>query len=187
MPVRVKKTHPALKHAGYAATSLLPGESAAQFGKLHQDLIAELVPNGALEDDIVASVAHLLWRKQNFATFRIAELARSHCQQIENEEVPSPPSFFDPAFMVDPALREAGYRAAEVRARKELGDTYELVEIGEAATVDAMMKDLEIQERLDAMIYKCLKRLLFLRGLKSISEVSSSAPPKSLAGPSKAA
>ena len=34
------------------------------------------------------------------------------------------------------------------------------------------MRDLEVQDRLDAMIDKCLKRLLFLRGLKSISASS---------------
>ena len=64
---------------------------------------------------------------------------------------------------------------------------YELVEIGEIASVDQLMKDLEVQDRLDAMIDKCLKRLLFLRGLKSISSASTSAPRERLAAPSKAA
>jgi hypothetical protein len=183
MPIRVKKHHPALKHGGYAATGILPGENAVEFEKLHRDLIAELIPNGVLEDDIVATMARLLWRKQNLATFRIAELARSRCKQIWSEEIP--PVF--PDFM-DPVAREEGIRAAEDRARKELGDTYELVEIGErATTANGLMEDLEVQDRMDAMIDKCLKRLLFLRGLKSISGASSSAPPKSLAGPSKAA
>jgi len=68
MPVQVKKHHPALKHAGYAATGILPGESSAEFEKLHRDLIAELGPNGALENDIVATVARLVWRKKNLET-----------------------------------------------------------------------------------------------------------------------
>ena len=74
MTVRVKKLHPALKHAGYAATSMLPGENAAEFEKLHQGLIAELTPNGALEDDIVATVAHLLWRKKILQRFELRSL-----------------------------------------------------------------------------------------------------------------
>jgi hypothetical protein len=64
-----KKQHPALKHAGYSATSILPGESAAEFEKLHQELISEFIPNGALEHEIVATIAHLLWRRKNLATF----------------------------------------------------------------------------------------------------------------------
>ena len=59
-------------------------------------------------------------------------------------------------------------RAGEDQARNELGDTYELVEIGETAEVDGLLRELEIEERLGAMIDRCLKRLLFLRGLKTI-------------------
>jgi hypothetical protein len=77
MPVQVKKHHPALKHAGYAATGILPGENPAEFEKLHRDLIAELCPNGALENDVIATMARFVWRKKNLETFRIAELGRN--------------------------------------------------------------------------------------------------------------
>jgi hypothetical protein len=86
--VRVKKSHPALKHAGYSATTLLPGESVTEFEKLHRDLIDELSPNGVLEDDIVATMARLLWRKQNLATFRNADLARRYREQLTNKGIP---------------------------------------------------------------------------------------------------
>lgn len=85
MPVQVKKPHPALKHAGYSAIGILPGENAAEFEKQHRDLIAELSPNGALENDIVATMARLVWRKKHLETFRIAELARSRYKQIMGE------------------------------------------------------------------------------------------------------
>jgi hypothetical protein len=88
---------------------------------------------------------------------------------------------------VDPAVREAALRAAEDQARKELGDAYAFVENSKLGSVDQQMEDLEVEARLDAMIDKCLKRLLFLRGLKSISSVSTSAPRAALTGPSKAA
>jgi hypothetical protein len=84
----IKKVHPALKHGGYAATGLLPGEDPVAFEKLHRELIAELVPNGALEDDIVATIAHLVWRKQNLSTFRIAELARDRCARLRSDRLP---------------------------------------------------------------------------------------------------
>src|SRR6516162_66098 len=74
MLTRFNKVHPALKHAGYSATTLLPGEDSAAFESLHRALIAEFIPVGALEEDIVADIARLTWRKLNLATFRIAEL-----------------------------------------------------------------------------------------------------------------
>jgi hypothetical protein len=82
----MSKIHPALKHGGYAATGLLPGEDRVAFEKLHRDLIAELAPNGAMEDDIVATIARLVWRKQNLSTFRIAELARNRCDRVLSEK-----------------------------------------------------------------------------------------------------
>jgi hypothetical protein len=173
---RFNKIHPALKHAGYSATTLLPGEDAAAFEKLHRAEIAEYSPVGAHEEDIVADIARLRWRKQNLATFRIAELANAHHQKIISENVPSdelhPLSFTDPA-----AVRE-GYRAAEEQARQELGDVYKLVEIGEPATIDGLMKELDIKERLDGLIDRCLKRLLMVRGLKSLSSAPSSVTPQ---------
>lgn len=89
---------------------------------------------------------------------------------------------------VDPAVRDAAIRGAEDQARRELGDAYGLLEIGEIASADRLMKDLEVQDRLDAMIDKCRKRLLFVRGIKSISNASPAAPRERLiTGPSKAA
>ncbi len=187
MPARVKKLHPALKHAGYSTTSILPGENAAEFEKLQRDLIAELTPHGAFEDDIVETMARLLWRKKNLATFRIAELARERFKQITDQKVPGDFAHLVSEFAINPAAREKGLRAAEDQARQELGDTYELVEIGETATVDCLMRDSEVEDRLDARIDKCLKRLLLWRGLKSISSTSSSTPPQRLLEVSKAA
>jgi hypothetical protein len=159
-------------------------------------LITELTPNGALEDDIVATIARLLWRKQNLATLEIAQLAQNGAKQIEKANIGSlrryggridPAELIAPAERIDPAEREAAIRAAEDQAREELSDRYEFVEIGYTATADFLIDNLNLQDRLDGMIDRCLKRLLFLRGLKSISADSSSTPPKHLAEPSKAA
>ena len=85
MPVRVDRSHPALKHGAYSATTLLPGESRAEFEKLHRDLMAELTPSGVLEDDIVTTIAHLVWRKKNLPTLRISECAQNRRKAIVNE------------------------------------------------------------------------------------------------------
>ena len=189
MPI-VIKTPPALKHGAYAATAILPGESRADFEKLHRDLIAEYIPKGVHEYDIVATMARLLWRKQNLKTLRIAELARSHLEQV----MPDVQTFLRPAKAKDsaksnePSEVEVAVQAAVDQTREEFGEAYELVELGEAATVQCLVYDLEVQERLEAMIDKCLKRLLFVRGLKSfLAPPPSSAPAKALAGPSSPA
>jgi hypothetical protein len=69
------------------------------------------------------------------------------------------------------------------QTREELGEDYKLVEIGETATVDRLLEDLQVEERLDATIDKCLKRLLFLRGVKSLSSAASSASLQPVPGP----
>ena len=44
----------------------------------------------------------------------------------------------------------AELQAAELQSREELGDASTLVELGETATVDRLLQDLGIEERLDA-------------------------------------
>jgi hypothetical protein len=194
MLTRFNKVHPALKHAGYSATALLPGEDSAAFEKLHRDLIAEFKPVGALEEDIVADMARLTWRKQNLASFRIARLAKERHRKIVYEKVLRVDyDFSDDDFQIDdfsddidPAERREGYRAAEEQARQELGDIYQLIDMGEPATVEGLMKELDIKERLDGLISKCLKQLLMARGVKSLSAASSSVPTPQISGPRKA-
>jgi hypothetical protein len=66
--------------------------------------------------------------------------------------------------------------------REELGEeAFQLIEIDDMATFEHLLRDLQIEERLDALIDKCLKRLLFVRGLKSLQPVSSSASPQPVA------
>jgi hypothetical protein len=60
---RVKKLYPALKHGGYSATGLLPGEDPVAFEKLHQDLRLEYCPDGPLQEDTVRDIARWTWRK----------------------------------------------------------------------------------------------------------------------------
>ena len=173
MSDQVNKLHPALKHGGYSATSVLPGEDRADFEKLHQDLIAEFNPVGALEHDIVATVARLLWRKRNLATFRIAELVKVLEFQISHG-------------LYDRHEHDVAMQSAVDEVRKEIGAAYELTQIGDTATVQCFLRDLKIEDRLDAMVDKCLKRLLFVRGLKSISG-SASTPQQRITDHTKAA
>jgi hypothetical protein len=52
---------------------------------------------------------------------------------------------------------------------QELGDTYELIDVGKPATIDGLIEELNVIERLDDLITKKLKQLLLVRGVKSVS------------------
>jgi len=127
MSIQVKKLHAALKHGAYSATAVLPGEDLAAFKKLHQECIAHYAPVGPLEDDVVATMARLLWRKQNLPTCRLAEIAVEYDAAIRREMLPSRLEELLEC-EVPPAKREAAMQAAEDEARKELGARYALVE-----------------------------------------------------------
>jgi hypothetical protein len=177
MRARVNRIHPALKHGAYTATAVLPGESRAAFEKLYRELIAEHAPSGVHEEHIVMDLARLLWRKQNLGTLRIAERAQHRWSATRKL------GFLIP--VLDGVISEEHNKKVEeeslIAVRNELGDAFELVEIGNCATFDGLTKELEVEERLDAAINRCLKQLLLLRGLKSISAAPS---PKRIPRPS---
>jgi hypothetical protein len=188
MSFREKKLPPALKHAAYSTTSLLPGESRAEFEKLHKDLIVEFRPEGALEKDIVSTMARLLWRKQNLSILRKAELAKERSSSIRSKYVkPSLLGFLDQFKDVNQdEAYEAANETANAEALKELGtDAYQLVEMGAAVTLDRLIQELEVRARLDAQIDGCLKRLLHVRGIKSLSMNGSSVPSQKRLPPSE--
>jgi hypothetical protein len=64
-------------------------------------------------------------------------------------------------------------KLADQQAQTELDPALELVEVGDVTKIDDLLSELSIAERLDGMIDRYLKRLLFVRGLKSLSSASS--------------
>jgi hypothetical protein len=185
MTLATKKSPPALKHGGYSATTILPGESAGEFKQLHQEIIAELNLEGALEDEIGSSLARLVWRKKNLPIFSKAERAQRHVSEIRDGVLQT--LHIGPAKSAETEDFEESFknkwRAAESKAREELGEVYDLVEMGDDATLDGLAKQLAIQERLDVAIDRCLKRLLMIRGVKSLSIAPNPIPRQRLSGP----
>lgn len=169
--------HPALKHGVYSATALLPGEDPGDFEKLRNKLIAEFAAAGPLEQDIIATMARLIWRKQNLSTYRLAKLVKRRIGSIRYELVPQI-NYDIPSLNPDtrdPEKVKAAEKAADEQARKELGALYELAELGDVATIDYLQDELSLIDRLDGMIDRCIKRLLLVGGLKSISPSASTA------------
>jgi len=164
----------ALKHGAYSEAVVLPGESVAEFEKLHRDLVDELAPDGPLEDDIVWSIARLVWRKRNLKTYRIAATARKRIAAIQGKLAPVVNWSQLGAFQTqEPSESERAAVEDELRAaRKELGKDCVLVG-AEEATTGFLLEWLVIEERLDALIDKYLKRLLMVRGVKSMKVLPS--------------
>src|SRR5262249_44854658 len=87
--------------------------AALAFKELHQNIIAELAPVGALEEHIVWTIARLVWRKEHLATLRKGELVLEHESRIQAQksqfEVPEMEKY-------SAERRDATMQAAEVLA-----------------------------------------------------------------------
>src|SRR5262249_10937674 len=142
----LRKFPPALKHGGYSTTTLLPGEDPAEFEKLHERLIVELAPAGVLEEDSVLTIARLLWRKKNLASFRIAAQARKRCDAIV-EETRLNDSRRRPKVEELNQKEKAELEAMIRHIRQELGWKREFLDMDEDdATVDRLLKELAVEE-----------------------------------------
>jgi hypothetical protein len=120
--------------------TLLPGEDADAFNKLHKELIAEFAPTGAIERDIVATMARLVWRKQNLATYRMAKLAQDRWHSIHSKFRPR--FDFDLDLVKDtrtPEQIRADNEAGREEAKRELGAAMELVEVADFMTTDHLL------------------------------------------------
>jgi hypothetical protein len=166
---------PALRHGCYSGLGLLPTEDPVAFEKMRRDIIAEYRPSGRSEEIVVRNLADFMWRRENLVTYRLAHHARSREYVIYS--VLQPRSLLDTNLGFEPETRgpeelKALRDEADQRAQRELAPVQELIDIGKAATPDELLKDLELFDRLDAAIARCLKQLLLMRGVKSISASS---------------
>jgi hypothetical protein len=139
---------PPLKHGAYSGLGLLPGEDAAAFDKMHVELVAEHHPVGLLEQKIVETMARLIWRKDHLITYRLAQQAAKRWAEITTERYGA---------ALDPDGAEAGAADAmrqveRRRAQRELGPAWPLVELNEVATIDYLLHELSLADRLDGMI-----------------------------------
>jgi hypothetical protein len=177
----------AFKHGIYSAIGLLPTEDPAEFKKFKQEIFDDYQPVGRSETIIVEEIAGWQWRLQHLPTYDLARRARERHTAIYSKLDP-PGRWFPPpllGFEPEPETRspeelEALRKTVKKQARTELGSAIELLNIGEVATIEYLEKELGIREKLHAMIVRLEKRLLFLRGIKSISSSSATSSPQPL-------
>jgi hypothetical protein len=166
----------AVRYGAYKV-GLLPWEDRAAFEKLHRDFVTEFSPTGPLEEDIVLTMTRIVWRKNHMEIVRAGQRAWNRYRQIESRQE-SEMTSRSVDFSCEPSLeaKEALDKVVEKEAREKLGDDYKFIEAGNDATVDGMMENFEVENRLDSMLDGCLKRFLHLRGFKSLSSSTSAAP-----------
>jgi hypothetical protein len=169
MSIKAKRLPSALKHGAYSEAALLPGDDPDEFKALHEGLIADFSPNGRMEEETVLSIARLTWRRQNLARFELGQLSHYIFETLKRvlaEESDSIRKFDKEIMAAFDKVAEVSKRAREAKGTRP---AVEVVEGWNVAVLARLMKELDVEQRLDAMIDRLLKRLLFVRGLKSIT------------------
>jgi len=173
MSDRFKKFPATVKHGGYARTILFPGEDPAAYRKLRDEVFADFAPVGPVEEDIVMEIADLLWRKQNLGIFRFAQKLKHQHSAFFGHCEPAPillPIMGFEAETRSPEEIRMLREAAEKQAREELGEVaLQLVEMGIEVTIEYYQEQLVVLDRINGNIDRCIKRLLLVRGAKSMS------------------
>jgi len=115
-------------------------ESPKQFASFFDELCKELKPVGLLEEDQVATIAKLLWRKHRLQIFLDAEQAQAEFSQKASDE-------YDAKAGISPTRYwpEEDPKDPLVALRK--------------LTPERHIQDLELMERLDADAERALGRL----------------------------
>jgi hypothetical protein len=142
MPERAHRVSPALKHGAYSEATLLPGEDPGDFKKMHQDLIAEFAPNGRLEEETVATIAKLMWRRQNLAMFEFGQLAHFLAEKIEQAALKEDKQRDDELMAEYKKIVEANTRANNLKGEQQIKAQLEVVEITRGTTFALLMKEL---------------------------------------------
>jgi hypothetical protein len=126
-----------------------------------------------VEEDIVKELADLLWRKQNLGIFRLAQKLKYQHSAFFDHCGPAPirlPIMGFEAETRSPEEIRMLREAAEKQAREELGEVaLQLVDMGNEVTIEYYQEQLVVLDRINGNIDRCVKRLLLVRGAKSMS------------------
>jgi hypothetical protein len=136
-------------------------------------------------------MTRIIWRKNHLDMVQAATGAWSRYHRIKerlhSEIAKQTTGAYTVSHELPPEARKVLDKMLEAEAREELGDRYRFIEAGGGATLTAVMNDFDVAARLDSMLDVCLKRLLHMKGLQSLSSSTSSAPRLSRPDSDKAA
>lgn len=79
----ISKRSNALKHGAFSSIDLFPWENAEEFETLRRGLFDKYNPDGPLQEDCMASIASLMWRKRRIQRKREFDIA-AELERTEN-------------------------------------------------------------------------------------------------------
>ena len=127
----------------------VPLEDEAEYEKHRRAVFDEYKPNGPSELDTIDELSSLFWRKKHLLIYKLAANVRlKRSSFLAHEEFSSPFHLLTPGerLHTPEEMRELDKKATE-RAKTELGAWLELVDIGEVATTEYLLQELDIIER----------------------------------------
>jgi hypothetical protein len=202
---RNRKQPNALKHGAFIQMTILPGEDARAFEKLHMDLIEEWDPIGPTERDAVLTIAKGIWRKCRIQGFLLGKALACSLDPTHPayDEVSALRAFCDVLEIAPDLLDERLYRLSkEVRQHLELKVPPEnfdstsararaiqkeitsvllpplervekpvevhFFESAEIVSKEDFQHEIDLEERIDAMIGRATKLLIQTKAMKQI-------------------
>jgi hypothetical protein len=177
----------------YVQDMILPDENSEDFERLHQSLIEEWKPKGALEEDTVLTLAESIWLKRRVERFyhREATWAQEHPGEEELNDMDLFAKALDEAALIaslpqryrewiETNLPQSKFINAQLWIRRlksampdsivihELSVMKEQTSLAFKAEKAALLRDLTakkiaLDERLDSRIDKAVKRLAQLK------------------------
>jgi len=137
-------------------------EDPQEFDVLHQSWRNELQPSGPVEEELVFEIVQYYWRKR-----RVTRLVSDQF-----------------AWHADPELLDGTeptdkFYAITKRSAPEKTKAYQMAERGEKLC-ELTAKQMAVEDRLDAMIDKALKRLAQIKAFKEVLSMQSANRPLAL-------
>jgi hypothetical protein len=162
----------AWKHGGYSSLGVLPGEDPEEFNHLHQSLVREWQPLGASECDTVLSIAKCTWRKNRLTIYSQLEVRKQSVAEDPLsrawdawDEVARKQGRVSPS--ATPKQEEVVVKEDEHRLQQDALAAQELAEL-EQITPESLIREIELESRLDARIDRLFKRLFQLKAVKQM-------------------
>jgi hypothetical protein len=162
----------AWKHGGYSSLGVLPGEEPEEFNHLHQSLVREWQPSGASECDTVLSITKCIWRKTRLTIYSQLEIRKQSVAEdplsrawYAWDEVVRKQGQVSPS--ATPKQEGVVVEEDERQLQQDALAAQELAEL-EQITPESLIREIELESRLDARIDRLFKRLFQLKAVKEM-------------------
>ena len=172
----------ALKHGAFSEITILPGEDPQEFERLHRDLIQEWSPSGPAEHDTVLTLAKCMWRKRRIRHLR-QEFSLEDAQKLSKLAL----AYSFAAENHDEVLKKLSVKSLEELDKmlennemneKDVNDWFQVAKelLLHLNSMDALRHELAIEDRIELMIDRALRRLAQIKVMKEVMALKENVP-----------